>query len=32
MENRDRVQENGASWMFGDGRTDRYRSQSGDGK
>ena len=32
IENRDRVQENGASWIFGDGRTDRYRSQSGNGK
>ena len=32
LENRDRVQENGTSWMLGDGRIDRYRSQSGDGK
>lgn len=32
LENRDRVQENGTSWMLGDGRIDRYRSHSGDGK
>ena len=31
-ENRERVQENSANWRFTDGRVDRYRSQSGDGK
>ena len=32
MENRERVQENGAGWRLGDERIDRYRSQSGEGK
>ena len=31
-ENRERVQENSGNWRFADGRIDRYRSQSGDGK
>ena len=31
-ENRERVQENSGNWRFADGRVDRYRSQSGDGK
>ncbi len=31
-ENRERVQENSGNWRLGDGRVDRYRSQSGDGK
>ena len=31
-ENRERAQENSANWRFPDGRVDRYRSQSGDGK
>ena len=31
-ENRERVQDNSGNWRFADGRIDRYRSQSGDGK